>query len=87
MQPTSGRCRHSATGISILCQGYSDPQLASAKAGILVLMLPIALGFMVAGLLLRQRNEAVAGLRARNEELRKQRERMRSSRWRPTVPA
>ena len=61
--------------LNILCQGYSDPQLASAKAGILVLMLPIALGFMVAGLLLRQRNEAVAGLRPRNEELRKQRER------------
>jgi hypothetical protein len=61
--------------LNVLCQGYSDPQLASAKAAILVLMLPIALGFMVAGLLLRQRNEAVAGLRARNEELRKQRER------------
>ncbi len=38
-------------------------------------MLPIAIGFMFAGLLLRQRNEAVAGLRARTEELRKQRER------------
>jgi hypothetical protein len=72
--------------VNILCQGYSDPQLASAKAAsgeppalnafaILVLMLPIAIGFAVAGLLLRQRNEAVASLRARNEELREQRER------------
>jgi signal transduction histidine kinase len=61
--------------VNILCQGYSDPQLASAKGGILVLMLPISLGFMVAGLLLRQRNVAVASLRARTEELRAQRER------------
>ncbi len=61
--------------VNILCQGYSDPQLASAKAGILLLMLPISIGFMFAGLLLRQRNDAVASLRARTEELREQRER------------
>jgi hypothetical protein len=61
--------------LNILCQGYSDPQLASAKAGVLVLMLPIAIAFMVAGLLLRQRNETVVNLRARNNELREQRER------------
>jgi signal transduction histidine kinase len=72
--------------VNILCQGYSDPQLATAKAAsgepaalnalaILVIMLPIAIGFLVAGLLLRQRNEVVASLRSRNEELRDQRER------------
>ncbi len=61
--------------VNILCQGYSDPQLASAKAGILVFTLPILIGFMVGGLLLRQRNEAVASLRARADELREQRER------------
>jgi hypothetical protein len=61
--------------VNILCQGYSDPQLAGAKGAILVLMLPISIGFMIAGLLLRQRNEAVARLRARTEELSQQRER------------
>jgi signal transduction histidine kinase len=61
--------------VNIVCQGYSDPQLASAKAGILVFTLPIAIGLMYAGLLLRQRNSAVASLRARTEELREQRER------------
>jgi len=61
--------------VNIVCQGYSDPQLASTKGGILVLMLPISIGFMVAGLQLRQRNAALASLRARTEELRDQRER------------
>lgn len=61
--------------VNIVCQGYSDPQLASAKGAILVLMLPIAIGFMAAGFLLRQRNTAVACLRDRTDELSQQRER------------
>ena len=65
--------------VNIVCQGYSDPALAQGNAvtspllqafAILVFMLPISIGFMVAGLLLRQRNAAVASLRARTEELR-----------------
>ena len=70
--------------VNIVCQGYSDPALAGEKAvtsplleasAILVILLPISIGFMVAGLLLRQRNATVASLRARTEELREQRER------------
>ena len=38
-------------------------------------VLPISIGFMFGGLLLRQRNAAVASLRARTAELREQRER------------
>jgi hypothetical protein len=59
--------------VNIFCQGLSDPQLGGPA--VLVFMLPIAIGFMVAGFLLRQRNEAVAGLHARTEELRQQRQR------------
>src|SRR5262249_36828234 len=76
------RCRRREAGagmallaLNIFCQGSSDRRRASAKGAILVLMLPIATGFMAAGRVLRQRNEAVAGLRARTEEVRRQRER------------
>jgi hypothetical protein len=61
--------------VNIVGQGYSDPNFANVKGALLVLMLPISVGFAVAGLLLRQRNSAVATLRARTAELRDQRER------------
>ncbi len=61
--------------VNLVSQGYSDPNFASVKAALLVLMLPISIGFAAGGLLLRQHNSAVATLRARTIELRDQRER------------
>jgi signal transduction histidine kinase len=59
--------------VALLCQSYSDPQLAGP--GVLVLMVPVTIGFTIAGRLLRARAAAVARLRAQTVELREQRER------------
>jgi signal transduction histidine kinase len=57
--------------VNISCQAYSDPQLGPT---VITYMVPIALGFLVAGRLLQGRNAAVARLRDRTAELRDQRE-------------
>jgi hypothetical protein len=57
--------------IDIACQGVSDPRLG---ASVVLYMVPIAIGFMAAGRLLRSRNAAAARLRVRTAELREQRE-------------
>jgi signal transduction histidine kinase len=58
--------------VDLLAQAYSDPKLGGP--GVLVLMVPITVGFLVAGRLLQGRNAAVAGLRLHTAELRAQRE-------------
>jgi len=60
--------------VSLFCQSSSDPQLASPKG--LILLVPVLVGFLVAGALLRARNTVIAGLRARTAELREQREKI-----------
>ena len=59
--------------VSLFCQSSSDPQLGGPK--VLILLVPVASGFLIAGALLRARNAVIAGLRARTAELREQRER------------
>ncbi|HXW79394.1 MAG TPA: histidine kinase [Acidimicrobiales bacterium] len=58
--------------VALICQSYSDPQLAGP--GVLVLMVPVTVSFIIAGRLLRARTAAVARLRAQTAELREQRE-------------
>ena len=58
--------------VNLVCQAYSDPQLGGPS--ILVDVVPITVGFTIAGLLLRSRAAAVARLRMRTAELREQRE-------------
>ena len=57
--------------INLTCQAYSDPQLGPE---VLEYMVPIALGFTVAGRLLQGHEAIVARLRDRTAELRDQRE-------------
>jgi signal transduction histidine kinase len=59
--------------VALLCQSYSDPRLAGPS--VLVLMVPVLVGFVIAGRLLRARAATVARLRAQTTELREQRER------------
>ena len=59
--------------VSLFCQTSSDPQLVGPQD--LLLFVPVAVGFLFAGGLLRSRNTVIAGLRARTAELREQRER------------
>jgi signal transduction histidine kinase len=59
--------------VALLCQSYSDPRLAGP--GVLVLMVPVTVGFIIAGRLLRARAATVVRLRAQTAELREQRER------------
>ena len=58
--------------LNLVAQAYSDPQLGGP--GVILLMVPIALGLMVGGRLLQRRNAAVAVLRARTAEARELRE-------------
>jgi signal transduction histidine kinase len=61
--------------VNLVSQVLSDPNLAtSPPGGTLALVVPMTVAFLFAGHLLRKRNTAVAGLRARAEELRQQRE-------------
>jgi hypothetical protein len=57
--------------VNIACQGFSDPRLGP---GVVLYMVPIAIGFMYSGRLLRSRNLAAERLRVRTAELREQRE-------------
>jgi signal transduction histidine kinase len=57
--------------VNLVCQALSDPQLG---ASVLPLMVPVAVGFMVAGRLLQRRNAAIVVLRARTAEARDLRE-------------
>ena len=59
--------------VSLFCQSSSDPQLAGPK--VLILLVPLSIGFLIAGALLRARNAVIGGLRAHTAELREQRER------------
>lgn len=58
--------------VNLVCQAYSDPRLGGPS--VLPLMVPITVGFMVAGRLLQRRNVAVAELRDRTAEARALRE-------------
>ncbi len=58
--------------VNLVFQAYSDPQLGGAS--VLPLMVPVAVGFLVAGRLLQRRNAAVIVLRARTAEARELRE-------------
>ncbi len=58
--------------VNLVCQAYSDPQLGGAS--VLPLMVPVAVGLLVAGRLLQRRNAAVVVLRARTAEARELRE-------------
>jgi signal transduction histidine kinase len=58
--------------VNLVFQAYSDPQLGGPS--VLPLMVPIAVGLMVAGRLLQRRNAAVVMLRARTAEARELRE-------------
>jgi signal transduction histidine kinase len=58
--------------VDLICQAFSDPQLGGAS--VLPLMVPIAVGFLVAGRFLQRRNAAVIVLRARTAEARELRE-------------
>ena len=58
--------------VNLVFQAYSDPQLGGP--GVLVLMVPVAVGLLVAGRLLQRRNAAVVVLRARTAEARELRE-------------
>jgi signal transduction histidine kinase len=58
--------------VSLVCQGWSDPKLGSPSVA--VIMVPISLGFMGAGRLLRSRNAKISELEVRTTELRDQRE-------------
>jgi signal transduction histidine kinase len=58
--------------VSVFCQVCSDPNLPGPEG--ILLFFPLSVAFMVAGRLLRSRNLAVTGLRARTLELRAQRE-------------
>jgi len=59
--------------VNLFCQSSSDPQLAGGPK-VLILFVPVSVGFLIAGALLRARNTVIAGLRARTAELRVQRE-------------
>jgi signal transduction histidine kinase len=58
--------------VNLVFQAYSDPQLGGAS--VLPLMVPVAVGLLVAGRLLQRRNAAVVVLRARTAEARELRE-------------
>ena len=58
--------------VNLVCQAYSDPQLGGPS--ILVDVVPITVGFMIAGRVFRSRTAAVVRLRVRTAELREQRE-------------
>jgi signal transduction histidine kinase len=60
-------------GANLVFQAYADPNLDGP--GVLVLMVPITVGFMISGRILQSRNVAAERLRARTAELREQRER------------
>ena len=59
--------------VSLFCQSSSDPRLGGPQ--VLILLVPVASAFLIAGALVRSRNAVIAGLRARTAELREQRER------------
>jgi signal transduction histidine kinase len=58
--------------VNLVCQAYSDPRLGGPS--ILLDVVPITVGFTVAGRLLQARSAAVARLRVRTAALRDQRE-------------
>ena len=58
--------------VNLVFQAYSDPQLGGAS--VLPLMVPVAVGLLVAGRLLQRRNAAVVVLRGRTAEARELRE-------------
>jgi signal transduction histidine kinase len=58
--------------VNLVFQAYSDPQLGGAS--VLPLMVPVAVGLLVAGRLLQRRNAAVVVLRARTAEARELRQ-------------
>jgi signal transduction histidine kinase len=58
--------------VNLVCQAYSDPRLGGPS--VLVDLVPITVGFTVAGRLLRSRTATVTRLRVRTAELRDQRE-------------
>jgi signal transduction histidine kinase len=60
-----------ALTLDLVCQAYSDPQLGTA---VLVYMVPITLGFGVAGSMWRHRRATVARLRVETGHLRDQRD-------------
>ena len=73
----TNRWRPAALGMALLfvdliCQAFSDPHLGGAS--VLPIMVPVAVGFMVAGRLLQRRNAVVIVLRARTAEARELRE-------------
>lgn len=58
--------------LSLFCQSSSDPQLNGPA--VLILLVPVSVGFLIAGALLRARNTVIVTLRTRTAELREQRE-------------